>query len=237
MTAPVESIVVITHEDRADVRLVEDYAAARDLVVHVVRPYRGDALPPLDDSASLICLGGRMAAYDDLPFISYETTYLREAVASGRPVLGICLGAQLLAGTLGGSVSPGHLGPECGYIDVRRVSEDVSDFDGTMTGRFFSFHGDTMQPPSDAAVLAWSDRYVQAWTLGTALAVQFHPELSVEGMKDFFDIEADKITAIGLDTEQCLREHEEEQLEGTTAFFTMLDHWLAHSRARALCDS
>lgn len=235
MTAPT-TMVVITHEDRADTRLVEAFAAARDLGLHVVRPYRGDELPPLDDSASLICLGGPMAAYDELPFIVDEKAYLMQAVTSGRAVLGICLGAQLLASALGGKVMRGHLGPECGFIDIRWDGEEVSEFDGTMTGRFFSFHGDTMEPPDGATVLARSDRYVQAWTLGTALAVQFHPELSLEGMRDFFDIEADKIAAIGMETDQCLREHERAQREDMASFFAMLDRWLARGRERALCD-
>lgn len=237
MTAQVEKIIVITHEDRADTRLVEEFAAARGLDIHVVRPYRGDELPPLDDSAALICLGGPMAAYDDLPFIVDEKAHLMQAVRSDRPVLGICLGSQLLADALGGTVMRGHLGPECGYIDVRRADDGDSDFDGTITGRFFSFHGDTMQPPEEATVLARSDRYVQAWTLGTALAVQFHPELSLEGLTEFFNIEADKIAAIGMDIDQSLREHERAQREGITTFFTMLDQWLAHSRKRALCHN
>lgn len=224
---PVRQLVVITHEDRADTRWVEEYARSRDLGVTVVQTYLGDSLPAVDDATAVVCLGGPMSAYDDLPFIHAERDYLRNAVDAERPVLGICLGSQLLASALGGAVMAGQTGPEVGYIDVRSEHAADSQWNGQLSGRFFSFHADTMEPPAQATVLARSERYVQAWELGSALAIQFHPELSVAGLEEFFDIEAEMISRIGFDTDAVMHEHRAVSEDKNKQFMELLDRWLA----------
>ena len=78
----------------------------------VLRMDRDDALPPptaMTDVAGLVVMGGPMSVHDDLPWLADERALLRAAVEAGRPVLGVCLGAQQLAAALGASVSKGRL--------------------------------------------------------------------------------------------------------------------------------
>src|SRR5215217_546609 len=69
---------------------------------------RGDAVPDLRDVSGLMFLGGQMSANDDLPFIRRELALIAQAVAIGTPLLGVCLGAQLIAKALGARVYPAH---------------------------------------------------------------------------------------------------------------------------------
>ena len=81
--------------------------AGADLTI--LRMDRGDALPPpgaMADVAGLVVMGGPMSVHDDLEWLAGERTLLRAAVEAGRPVLGVCLGAQQLAAALGAAVTP-----------------------------------------------------------------------------------------------------------------------------------
>lgn len=116
----------------------------------------------------LVVLGGPMGAYDleNHPYLTGEIELIRQRLHERRPVLGICLGAQLLAAAAGARVYPGAPGVEIGWAGFPR--------------RFttFHWHGDTFDLPNGAAVLARSDRYIQAFRLGAhAYGVQFHPEV------------------------------------------------------------
>lgn len=233
----VHRLVVITHDDRADTRLVESYARTVDLDIQVVRPYAGDRLPTVAAESATICLGGPMAAYDDLPFLLAEQAYLRESVEQEAPVLGICLGAQLLACALGGAAHRGAAGAETGFVDVRPLSGSRHPYLDLVQGRFFSFHGDTMRPPIDATLLAASDSYLQAWTSGSALAIQFHPELSLPGLRDFFEIEADRIAVLDLDTEACIDEYARTRATVEAQWTGILDAWLAQRPCAAATAS
>ncbi|MDJ0349582.1 type 1 glutamine amidotransferase [Cryobacterium sp. PH29-G1] len=171
-----------------------------------VSPFAGEALPEVTSVAAVICLGGPQSAYDTekYPFLLREENFLRDAVQAQVPVLGICLGSQILARALGGEAIPGPSGLEYGLIDVLPApGQHVTDLTG-LEGRFFSFHSDTFRPPVDAELLAVSDRYPQAWRLGSALAVQFHPEISPVGIHHLLAIEGPKLRASGVDTAELL---------------------------------
>ncbi|KPK62477.1 MAG: hypothetical protein AMS21_07515 [Gemmatimonas sp. SG8_38_2] len=134
-------------------------------------------------AAALIVLGGPMGAYETerYPCLAEEIDLIRRHLDSQRPVLGICLGAQLLAAACGAKVYPGKEGKEIGWAEVELT--DTGAADPMWTGypsRFstFHWHGDTFDLPSGAQVLARTDRYVQAFRLGAnACGVQFHPEV------------------------------------------------------------
>src|SRR5690242_2809747 len=81
--------------------------------------YRADAvLPDVGAYDGLIFLGGPMSVNDDLPYLAREMEWIRQAVAKGRPVLGICLGAQLIARAMGATVRP-NAAKEFGWYDLR----------------------------------------------------------------------------------------------------------------------
>jgi GMP synthase-like glutamine amidotransferase len=151
----------------------------------VLRMDRGDPLPPPDaaaDLAGLVVMGGPMGVHDDLDWLADERALLRRAVEAGRPVLGVCLGAQQLAAALGASVIPGPA-PEYGVGEVHLTTEAISDpvFGPAPTPLpCVHWHGDTFTLPESAVRLAGNAAYEnQAFRVGgRAYGLQFHVEVT-----------------------------------------------------------
>jgi len=131
------------------------------------------------DYAAVVILGGPMAVYENLPFLQREQELIRDAIKSNTPVLGICLGSQLIAQAAGGVVYKGKQ-KEIGWHSVYVTPASSNDiFRGVIdkTIRVFQWHGDTYDLPSNAKILAYSDLYPQAFRIGSAVGVQFHLEV------------------------------------------------------------
>ncbi len=129
----------------------------------------------------LIILGGPMSAADTRshPYFHIEHEIIRNMVASGRPVLGICLGAQLIAAAFGGAVYPASIA-ERGWHRVFNVrSAEDPMIPKTMT--VFQWHSDTFDLPAGARFLVRGEEVPnQMFSIGSAIAVQFHPEVTKE---------------------------------------------------------
>jgi GMP synthase (glutamine-hydrolysing) len=161
--------------------------ALRDFGVHhrYLDVARGDALPKdVRAVGGVIVLGGPMGAYEteSHPFLKTESALVEKAMAAGRPVLGVCLGAQLIAQVLGARVYPGER-REVGWAPVQLTDDGRDDplfagLDDSLT--VFHFHGDTYELPPDAANLARSSMYEQqAFRWGdTVYGFQFHLEFT-----------------------------------------------------------
>jgi len=139
-------------------------------------------VPPSEDLLGLVVMGGPMGAYETekYSFISAECKLIAEMVSRGCPVLGICLGAQLLAKSLGACVFPGP-SPEIGFGTVRltpSASDDAVFAGCTSKIPVFHWHSDTFNLPTQASLLAGSAMYPhQAFRVGRrAYALQFHIE-------------------------------------------------------------
>jgi GMP synthase-like glutamine amidotransferase len=157
--------------------------------LHVVRPSAGDPLPA-DPSAwaGIVCLGGEMGALDDqaYPWLADLRGLLASAVRAQVPVLGVCLGAQLLAAATGGRVAPCINGPEVGPMQIAR--RDAAEEDPLLGGLplaplVLQFHGDEVaELPPGAVCLAIGHRSeYQAFRVGTsAWGVQGHIETTPE---------------------------------------------------------
>lgn len=133
-----------------------------------------EAWPALDDADLVLPLGSDWSVYWEHAQHSVvaESQLLRAAHQRGIPVLGICFGGQMLAHTLGGSVSRAPE-PEIGWYTVE---SSIPELRGD--GPWFQWHADRFTPPPSADRLASSPLADQAFRMGRTLALQFHPEVN-----------------------------------------------------------
>ena len=162
---------------------IADEAAARGIPIGVVRLDRGEPVPGPDELGGVIVMGGPMSVHDtvDHPHLVHERRLLRDAAERGLPILGVCLGAQLLAVALDARVERGPV-PEIGIGEVTLTPEGRGDVVIGSDGDSFPvvhWHEDTFHVPERGVLLAGSPLYKnQAFRLGRcAYAFQFHIEV------------------------------------------------------------
>jgi GMP synthase-like glutamine amidotransferase len=167
----------VRHEPAA---LISSLAAERGVSVDVRVIPNGDALPTAEELDGLVVMGGPMGANDDdaHPNLPAERALLAAAVARGIPVLGVCLGAQLLAAALGARVYRGEV-YEVGPGEVEVLADDPVLGAAGATLPVMHWHHDTFELPAGARLLAGSAHYPhQAFRVGErAWGLQFHVEL------------------------------------------------------------
>ncbi|HEU0104465.1 MAG TPA: type 1 glutamine amidotransferase [Mycobacteriales bacterium] len=185
--------LVVQHHPAEGPGLLADWLPAAGLELDVLRPYDGDPVPERVDADALVVLGGPYEAYDDTsaPWLAATKALLRAAVADRVPVLGVCLGAQLLAEAAGGVVEAGDSGPELGARLVAKrdvAGADPLVWDTPMSWICVQWHGDAItELPPGATLLASSTRYPhQMFRLGErAWGLQFHVEATAEMVRDW----------------------------------------------------
>ncbi|RMG42984.1 MAG: type 1 glutamine amidotransferase [Acidobacteria bacterium] len=184
MTAP---WLVIQHVPWEGPGSIATIARNRGIALETVSAGK-TALEPsevLERFSGLIVMGGPMSVNDtaEHTYLDQERSLLAAAVARGRPVLGVCLGAQLLAAALGARVFPGPE-PEIGFAPVRLTEEGRRDpvLGGAETIPAFHWHGETFELPKGAVLLGSTAAYPhQAFRIGSsAYGLQFHLELDAE---------------------------------------------------------
>jgi GMP synthase (glutamine-hydrolysing) len=150
----------------------------------------GDEFPPhLGDHAALALLGGAMSANDDLPTLRHAEALIVEAIGSDRPVIGHCLGGQLIARALGAAVRPSPL-PEVGWHALDWLPGASAWFGAPTAGTatVFQWHYEAFELPRGARRLAASPACPnQAFALGPHLALQFHLELDAAKLRRWTD--------------------------------------------------
>ena len=180
-------MAVLQHVEFEGPAAVADWAAGRGFPFRLFHLHCDPTLPSLSDFDMLTVMGGPMSANDEaqLGWLGPEIALVREAIAADKTVLGICLGAQIIAKALGARVYPGSA-KEIGWFPVQRTAGSHPIFDG-LPNSFtpFHWHGETFDLPSGAELLAKSKiTETQAFALGQrVLGLQFHMEATEESVR------------------------------------------------------
>jgi GMP synthase (glutamine-hydrolysing) len=177
-------VTVLQHESNESGGLFEEAARERGMGFLHVPVFETNEVPPIH-STHLLVMGGTMSVNDEeeLSWLHTEKQIIRERVMKGQPVLGICLGAQLIASSFGAAVYPCE--PELGWSSVTAVNTTIFP---ELPGRFrvFQMHGETFEIPEGAALVYRGESVPsQALCLGSALGLQFHIELTLEMIQNW----------------------------------------------------
>jgi GMP synthase (glutamine-hydrolysing) len=204
-------VVSVLHPGGGHSGVLRATAAAAQAELVEWTPARGEPAPAGADA--LVVMGGGMNVHqaERLPWLRGEVELLRDALADGLPVLGVCLGAQLLAAAAGAEVRRARE-PEIGWFEVSRDPPGASDrLLGAIPERFtaFQWHSYVFEPPAGATVLASSPVCPQAFRLdGRAWGVQFHPEVTADVVAEWFGDYAADPDAVALGFDPAAAAHE-----------------------------
>lgn len=182
-------VKILTHVAYEGPGYLAEFLERRGIAHELSCIERGDAVPAdLEGASGLVVMGGPMSVNDPLPWIERETALIRRAVEADVPVLGHCLGGQLMAKALGAKVRPNEVA-EIGWMPVEVVASDIaSSWIGALPASFqvYQWHGETFELPDGATHLLRSPHCAnQGFVLGKHLALQCHVEMTpsmIEGL-------------------------------------------------------
>ena len=187
-------VAVIRHISVEGLGTIQNVLADRGIPYIYIDTWKDRIPHDAADYRALIILGGPMGVYeqDKYPFIEKELSLIRKARDAKLPVIGICLGSQMVAQALGGRVYKGGT-KEIGWYDIHFTSQAPHDSlfasveavkGNPATMKVFQWHGDTFDLPGDAVVLAGSQLYAnQAFRIDTIYGLQFHIEIREADIK------------------------------------------------------
>jgi GMP synthase (glutamine-hydrolysing) len=191
-------VLVVMHVESEGPGVFGELLQAAGAEVRIARLHLGDVLPDPRELDAALSMGGPMNVYEEErhPFLRDETRFLQAAFARDLPVLGICLGAQMIAKAADAAVTKNHV-EEVGWSTVTLTSAGLTDplFRGLpATLPVFQWHGDTFGIPAGGALLATGDEcHNQAVRFGRSYGLQFHLEAERPLLAEWF---AGKETAV-----------------------------------------
>ena len=192
-----EPLLVFRHVTCEGPGYLGEFLQARDIPYRIVAIDQNEPVPAsLGEAPGLVFMGGPMSVNDPLPWVADELALIRSAADAGRPVLGHCLGGQLIAKALGGEVGPNG-GREIGWHPVERVDSAPADrWLDDLPARFevFHWHGETFTLPAGADQLLRSEACEhQGFALGNILALQCHVEMTADMVGEWAGLYADEL--------------------------------------------
>jgi GMP synthase-like glutamine amidotransferase len=182
--------------------MIESWAREKGYDVSRTLLFEGETPPEVENFDWLVIMGGPMNIYEDekYPWLKEEKRFIKKTIEDGKMVLGICLGAQLIADVLGGKVRK-NKEREIGWHPVSLTPEgSKSEIFGVLPEKFVAlqWHGDTFEIPHGAAWMATSDACKnQAFQLGKAIGLQFHLEASMDSIEDLIKNCSDELAGGG----------------------------------------
>jgi GMP synthase-like glutamine amidotransferase len=235
----VKPIRIFRHEDWIKPGRLAEYLSARKVPWEIVKIDQGEKVPlSTGEVSGLAFLGGTMSANDGYDWLAAELELIRMAADEGVPMLGHCLGSQLIAKALGGTVAPMPQ-KEIGWHEVRKADNPVArDWLGAVPDRLdiFIWHHDAFTLPPGAAPLYSSAHCpVQAFAVGNTVATVAHVEVTAPMMEEWlaifgYDIEPVSESVQPIDK---IRENLAERCATMHRLFTdrLYDAWLERVRA------
>jgi len=229
MEKPSKHVSIIQHHPAERLGTIADALKRAAIAPHYIRAFEGQPVPnEIGDAAGLIVMGGPQSVYelDKFPFLRQEMRLIEDALKCARPILGVCLGSQLLAATLGANVYPARqkeigwhrvgLSPSAasdGLFNGELSSSSISGFgvreldaalpsskDKPHSFTAFHWHGDIFDLPRGATLLASSALTAnQAFRYGeNAYGLLFHLEVTLPQVLTMVETFADELQAAGL---------------------------------------
>jgi GMP synthase (glutamine-hydrolysing) len=202
---PSKEVSILLHHENELPGIILDALKHAGFAQNYVRSYQNEPVPKeIGDSAGLIIMGGPQSVYeqDKFPWLRDEMRLIEDALKRDRPILGICLGSQLLAATLGANVSPGRK-KEIGWHRVTLTdfaSKDVLFVGEPSSLTAFHWHGDIFDLPRSATLLASSALTAhQAFRYGkNACGLLFHMEVTLPLVLTMVETFADELQSAGI---------------------------------------
>lgn len=176
-------VQVLQHVPFEDIGSMRAWFATRGAELQYTRFFENPGLPDPAGLDLIVAMGGPMSVNDEEihPWLRDEKRFLRETIEQGVPVLGICLGAQLIANALGADVYP-NTQKEIGWFPIEGIDVPEGRFRFPERSEVFHWHGETFDLPQNAVQLAYSAACKnQAFQIGErVIALQFHLETTPE---------------------------------------------------------
>lgn len=217
--------LVIENFPQGPVGLFGEYLQRRHgAVLEVIGPEAAPERPGGEDL--LVLLGSPNGVYENLPWMIRQRALAQQSIAAGRPVVGICFGAQLIADAIGGTVAP--LGRQfAGWI----ANDDVVD--PVWRGPWARSHGDNFTLPAEAEVLARDQGTIQAFQYRGAVGVQFHPEADEANLVAWARARPEYLAENGLTLERLVADTRANVIGRAAAREALFDEMLRRSLSLA----
>lgn len=217
-----KKVLIIVHQETSTPGRVGHMLHTLGYSLDIRRPRYGDPLPKtMDDHSAVVIFGGPMGANDPEAFIRREIDFISVPLAAGKPFLGICLGAQMLAKHLGGSVWTHPYGyAEIGYYPLHATDDGKKAM--TWPSHVYQWHRDGFTVPNSATLLATGKIFPeQAFVYGqNAFGLQFHPEVTMAMMNRWTTKASHRFILPGA-------QNRKQHFEGRGLYDHQLNRWLA----------
>lgn len=233
-TQEMGSVLILKNAENEGPGTIGDHLRAYGIPFRIIELSKGEKIPATDMYTCLVIMGGPMSVHDTAkyPYLQAEEELVRTFSSDNRKILGICLGAQIMAKAFGAEVYRGDE-EEIGWYDIELSEAALRDpcaktfslHPGTQKTlrkfKVFHWHGETFTIPTHSEKLAGSERYAnQAFRYGNyGYAFQFHIEVTKEMIYDWFRNSADRLGALKTETDKYYPEYHERAVKFYEVFF------------------